>query len=408
MGTFIYTALRDNKVTVQGKVEAQDVAEARRKIRQMNLLPTSISEADGGNANKKKFLGISFGSGQITSLSLKDKIDFTSTLEMLTSTGIPIIEALLFIEQNSDSKNIRNMTAGFRKEIIGGTTLGETLEKHRDIFGRVYIGLVKAGEDSGELDKTLTRMLELLKKQADVKGKVIGALIYPSVVVALAFVAVIIMLVFVFPAFEEMFNGLGRELPAITQACMDAGVFMKQYWYFCIAGFAAVVSGGSYAYKQPPVRHRIDELVLKIPMLSKMLKYSNFSNFIAVLQVSYEAGIPIVDCLFLANLTMDNHALKTTIMEAATKVQQGMHLSTALKNANQVPTMMTFMIATGEQSGRLGDSLFHCVNYIDKELDAVIDGFTKLIEPMLMIGIGGLVGVLGLALYLPLFQAYQQ
>ncbi|MBQ7287991.1 MAG: type II secretion system F family protein [Candidatus Gastranaerophilales bacterium] len=407
MGTFIYTALRDNKVTVQGKVEAADASEARRKIRQMNLLPTSIQEADNGD-KPKKFLGISLGGGQITSLSLKDKIDFTSTLEMLTSTGIPIIEALLFIEQNSDSKRIRQMTASFRKEIIGGTTLGETLEKYRDIFGRVYIGLVKAGEDSGELDKTLTRMLELLKKQADVKGKVIGALIYPSVVVALAFVAVIIMLVFVFPAFEEMFNGLGRELPAITQACMDAGVFMKQYWYFCIAGFAALVSAGGYAYKQPPIRHRIDAFVLKIPMLSKMLKYSNFSNFIAVLQVSYEAGIPIVDCLFLANLTMDNHSLKTTIMEAATKVQQGMHLSTALKNAPSVPTMMTFMIATGEQSGRLGDSLYHCVNYIDKELDAVIDGFTKLIEPMLMIGIGGLVGVLGLALYLPLFQAYQQ
>ena len=139
-----------------------------------------------------------------------------------------------------------------------------------------------------------------------------------------------------------------------------------------------------------------------------MMKYSNFSNFIAVLQVSYEAGIPIVDCLFLANLTMDNYLLKMTIMEAATKVQQGMHLSAALKHANQVPTMMTFMIATGEQSGRLGDSLYHCVSYIDKELDATIDNFTKLIEPMLMVGIGILVAILGLALYLPLFQAYQQ
>jgi len=138
------------------------------------------------------------------------------------------------------------------------------------------------------------------------------------------------------------------------------------------------------------------------------MKYSNFANFIAVLQVAYDAGVPIIDCLFLANLTMENFVLKTAIMSAATKVQQGTHLSVALKAVSQVPPMMTFMIATGEQSGRLGDSLYHCVNYIDKKLEGIVDGFTKLIEPMLMIFIGGIVGFLALALYLPLFQAYQQ
>ena len=407
MAIFTYTALKDNKITVTGRIEARDIAEARRKIRQMNLLPTSIMDIEAADNKKGGFSSLK-NVGKITALSLKEKIDFTSTLEMLTSTGIPIIEALLFIEQNSDSSRVRTMTHSFRKEIIGGTTLGETLEKYRDIFGRVYIGLVKAGEDSGELDKTLTRMLELLKKQDAVKGKVIGALVYPTIVVLLAIVAVLIMLIFVFPAFQEMFNNLGKELPPITQFCMNAGTFMKEYWIACLLGTAITIFILTTLYKQPSIRNRIDALVLHIPILSKMLKYSNFSNFIAVLQVSYEAGIPIVDCLFLANLTMDNYLLKTTIMDAATKVQQGMHLSTALKNANQVPTMMTFMIATGEQSGRLGDSLYHCVTYIDKELDATIDNFTKLIEPMLMVGIGILVAILGLALYLPLFQAYQQ
>ena len=138
-----------------------------------------------------------------------------------------------------------------------------------------------------------------------------------------------------------------------------------------------------------------------------MMKFSNFSNFIAVLQVSYEAGIPIVDCLFLANLTMDNIVLKRAIMAVASRVQQGTHLSVALKGVKEVPTMMTFMIATGEQSGRLGDSLFHCVNFIDKKLDGVIEAFTKLIEPLLMVFIGFVVAILGLALYMPLFQAYQ-
>ncbi len=404
MGIYLYNALKNNKILVTGRVEAANMAEARRKVKDMNLIPTSVVDADAGKQTKRG----KNGRARISSLSLREKIDFTSTLEILTSTGIPIVESLLFVEQNSDSPRIRTMTHEFRKQIIGGLTLGETLERYRDIFGKVYVGLVKAGEDSGELDKTLLRMLELLKKQDATKGKVIGALIYPSIVILLAIVAIVVMLVFVFPAFDEMFSQLGKDLPWITRACINMGNFIQKFWYLCIGVVAFSVFAITYAYKKPVVRKAVDGFVLRLPMLSDLFKYSNFSNFIAVLQVSYEAGIPIVDCLFLANLTMDNFVLQNSIMKAATKVQQGMHLSVALKNVHQVPTMMTFMIATGEQSGRLGDSLFHCVNFIDKKLDAVIDAFTKLIEPMLMLFIGVIVGFLGLALYLPLFSAYQQ
>ena len=401
MAIFVYTALKENKVTVTGRIEAFDAQDARNKLRDMNLLPTLVNELNDKKEGKIKV-------GKIQSLSLREKIDFTSTLEILTSTGIPIIEALLFIEQNSDSQKVRSMSQEFRKQIIAGSTLGETLENYRLIFGRVYIGLVKAVEDSGELDKTLVRMLELLKKQDDIKGKVVGALIYPSMVVLLAIVAVLVMLMFVFPAFDEMFKNLGKPLPLITQMCMNAGDFLKENWYICLIVFFLSIFGCKKAYQNPNSRKKIDEAVLHIPILCDMLKFSNFSNFIAVLQVSYEAGIPIVDCLYLANLTMDNFILKNAIMEATTKVQQGTHLSVALRRVKQIPTMMVFMIATGEQSGRLGDSLIHCVNYIDKRLDGVIDGFTKLIEPILMIFIGVVVGFLALALYLPLFQAYQQ
>lgn len=401
MSVFKYKALKDKSKSVTGRIEADTILEARKKIKAMGLLPVLIDEVTG--KNKK----VSNKSVRVSSLSLREKVDFTSTLEILTSTGIPIIEALLFIEQNSDSTKIRTLVSDFRKKIIGGTTLGETLEKYRDIFGRVYIGLVKAGEDSGELDKTLLRMLELLRKQDGIKAKVIGALIYPTVVVLLAIAAVIVMLVFVFPAFEEMFNNMGKPLPPITKACMNAGAFMKDYWFILIIGLVIFVTFCGWAYRQPKIRKQIDRFALAIPVLCEMLKFSNFSNFIAVLQVSYEAGIPIVDCLALANLTLDNIILKNAIRQAANRVQQGIHLSVALKSVQEVPSMMTFMIATGEQSGRLGDSLYHCVNYIDKKLDSVIDAFMKMIEPALMIGIGIMVGTLGLALYLPLFQSYQ-
>lgn len=402
MADFLYTALKNNRTIVSGRVDAADTAEARRKVRQMGLIPTSFQDVTS-KTKKTKTNG-----GVIKSLSLREKIDFTSTLEILTSTGIPIIEALLFIEQNSDAQRIRRIAHEFRQQIIGGSTLGETLEKYRNIFGRVYIGLIKAGEDSGELDKTLVRMLDLLKKQDSVKGKVIGALIYPSIVVLLAIVAIIVMLVFVFPAFDEMFNNLGKELPWITRACMDMGIFIKTYWTVCLITLIVIIVALNQAYQIPRIRKMCDNCVLHIPMLSDMLKYSSFSNFIAVLQVSYEAGIPIVDCLFLANLTIDNFILKNAIMQAAAKVQQGTHLSVALKNVEEVPTMMTFMIATGEQSGRLGEMLLQATKYIDKKLDDIIDTMTKMIEPLMLIVIGSIVLTLALALYLPLFGSYME
>ena len=402
MTEFAYSAFRlNNKTKVTGRVEASDLSDARKKIREMQLVPIAITDAS--QSSKKK----GSGSGAVQALSLREKIDFTSTLEILTSTGIPIIEALLFIEQNSTSKKVRIMTHEFRQQIIGGSTLGETLEKYKNVFGRVYIGLVKAGEDSGELDKTLVRMLELLRKQDDIKSKVIGALIYPTIVVLLAIVAVLVMLIFVFPAFDEMFSNLGKPLPLITKMCMDAGLFLKTYWALCLFALVLVIFAFKQLNQNPNFRKAMDGLVLRLPMLANLFKFSNFSNFIAVLQVAYEAGIPIVDCLFLANLTIENHVLSNAILQVASKVQQGTHLSVALKGVSQVPTMMQFMIATGEQSGRLGESLMHCVSYSDKQLDSVIEGFTKMIEPLLMVGIGILVAILGLALYMPLFQSYQ-
>ena len=164
-------------------------------------------------------------------MSLKDKIDFTSTLQTLTSTGIPIIETLVFLENNAESKKIRTLSYELRKNVIAGSTFAETVEKYKKVFGRVFVGLVKAGEDSGELDKTLERMLQLFRKQDATKSRVIGALLYPVFVICVAILVVIIMLTFVFPAFENMFSSMGAELPKITQLCIAMGNFMKTYWY---------------------------------------------------------------------------------------------------------------------------------------------------------------------------------
>jgi len=291
---------------------------------------------------------------------------------------------------------------------MAGATFADTVGKYPKIFGQIYIGLVKAGEDSGELEKTLERLLELLKKEAAIKARVIGTLMYPAFVIILAMFIVTVMLVFVFPAFKDMFAQQGKTLPWITSTLMAVGEFLKTYWVLIPIIFGTVIFGSAFLLSWEPSKRRIDHFALKVPLLTDLIQFSNFSNFIAVMQVAYDAGVPIIDCLYLSNLTLTNFTLQDKISTATNKVQQGQHLSTALKTTQVMPKMILFMIATGEQSGRLGDMLMQATLYIDKKLDNIIDTMTKMVEPIMLLVIGSIVLVLALALYLPLFQSYAQ
>ncbi len=402
MTIYNYVALKNNKDVVTGKVDAESLRDARDQVRKLGFLPTKVTEENLKKEDVKK----NDGPGMMKSLGLQDKIEFTSTLQILAQAGIPIIESLMFIENDAAKLKQRLVSKELRRQIMGGATFADTVSKYPEIFGQVYIGLVKAGEDSGELEKTLERLLELLNKEANIRGKVIGTLMYPMFVIVLAVLIVLVMLMFVFPVFKDMFDNMGQELPWITATLMSAGIFLKTYWYFVPLIFIAIFGGLSFLFKWEPSKRKIDENVLKIPVLCDLIQYSNFANFIAVLQVAYDAGVPIIECLYLSILTLTNFTLKDQVAIATGKVQQGQHLSTALRATGVMPKMILFMISTGEQSGRLGDMMGQATKFIDKKLDTIIDTMTKMIEPIMLIVIGSIVLVLALALYLPLFGSY--
>lgn len=404
MARYFYTAYRNgtNNV-VKGQVEASNMQEARMEIRSLGLTPTSVREESGrrqGSKGKKSTVT------RMPKMGLSEQIDFTSTMQILSSAGIPIIESLLFIENDAAKLKMRQVASEIRRQIMGGSTFAGTIARYPEQFGQVYIGLVKTGEDSGELEKTLERLLELLTKQANIRTRVIGTLMYPTFVILLAIFIVIVMLVFVFPVFKDMFEQMGMQLPWITETLMNLGITLKQNWYYIPIGFIGGALGINFIFKWKRSRWKIDELVLQIPLLSKLIQYANFANFLAVMQVAYDAGVPILECLYLATLTLTNHTLEIKVGEASTKIQQGQHLSAALRSTRVMPKMILFMIATGEQSGRLGDMLGQAVSYIDKALDNVIDTMTRMIEPIMLIVIGSIVLVLAAALYLPLFASY--
>ncbi len=398
MTIFNYVALKNKSEVVNGKIEATDVKVAREEIRKLGLTPTKIFAEDAKVATAKV---------RLSPLTLQELIDFTSTFQTLIETGVPLIEGLVFLEKDAVSSRIRLLSREIRKQIISGATFADTVTKYREIFGSVYVGLTKAGEDSGEMERTMDRLVELLRKQMNIRRRVIGTLMYPTFVITLAAVVVTVMIMFVFPEFKNIFESFGAELPFFTRVCIQAGEFMKKCWYLVLM-FPVMLGALIYvAFKNEVSRKVIDEFLLRVPLIGKMLQFANFSNFFTVMHVAYEAGIPIVDCLYLANLTVDNWTLRKAVTESINKVQQGIHLSTAMRSENMFPPMVLFMIATGEQTGRLGDLLNQSVKYLDKELDNIIDALTALIEPLMLLLIGAIVMFLALALYLPLFQTYE-
>ena len=397
MPIYSYVALKQGKEVVKGEVTASNLKDARDVVRKMGLVPTKITEYID-NKQKK--------AGKISSLSLTEKIDFISTLQILLQSGIPAVESLMFMEQEAARKKIREMSKILKTQIMAGSTFADTMARYPQVFGYIFIGLIKAGEEAGELEKTLGRIKDLLTKQANTKGKVIGTLMYPCFVIVLAFLIILVMLIFVFPAFKDMFAQQDKALPPITAAMIYAGDYLKEYWYTIPIFIAAFVVFCMVLVRWTPAREFMDRLVLKIPLLNNLILYSNYSNFLSVLSVSYDAGIPIIDCLHLGVVTLTNSFMKNKVSGAIVKVQQGLQVSQALKSTKIMPRMLLFMISTGEQSGRLGDMLEKAVNFLDKTLDGIIDTMTKMIEPIMLLVIGSIVLVMALALYLPLFQSY--
>ena len=397
MPIYSYEALKSGKQIVKGEVTAANLKDAREIIRKMGLVPTRLNEFVD---NKKR-------NGNLSSMSLVEKIDFISTLQILLSSGIPAVESLMFMEQEAARKKIRDISRVLKTQIMGGSTFADTLARYPGIFGYIFIGLFKAGEEAGELEKTLGRINGLLTKQANIKAKVIGTLIYPAFVILLAIVVTLVMLMFVFPAFKEMFEQQDKALPWITSMMIAAGDYLKQYWFTIPIFLGAFIAFCIVCLRWKPAREILDKTVLKIPLLNNLILYSNYSNFLSVLSVSYDAGIPVVDCLQLGVITLTNTILNKKVSNAITKVSQGLQISQALKATKVMPKMLLFMVATGEQSGRLGEMLEKAVNFLDKTLDGIIDTVTKMIEPIMLLVIGSIVLVMALALYLPLFQSYQ-
>lgn len=404
MPSYEFSGIDKQQKMQRGVVNAESIQEAKAKVKKLGLVHISVREDRATAKAEKDASQVKIDTG--INLPLKQKLDFILTLRTLVKTGVPIIEALIFMENNADNKKTRALSNNLRQLVLKGATFAEAANKFTACFDNISRGLIRAGEESGELDMTLDRLVELMKKQAALKKKVIGVMTYPAIVVTLAFLVVLVMLIVVFPSFKDLYANLGAELPVPTKICMGAGEFMKKNWHITLIGIIAFISAIISLFRWEVSKRIIDKYVLEIPVLSKFVQFVELSNFISVLLVVYEAGIPLVDCFYMGNLTIKNFTMNEAVNKATKLIQQGTQVSSAMKTTKVFPNMVLFMISTGEQSGNLEEMLRQIGEYIDNTLAEVIDLLTSLMEPLLMVVIGGLVLFLALALYLPMFQTY--
>lgn len=398
MAKYQYIALQNNTKLVKGEIEASTPREARERIRLLGFVPTKVyTEEISQNEILSNLQNNNFYNKKINYLSLKDKISFTSELQVLLLSGIPILEALQTIEKNAPTQKLRHICTSLREGILAGLTFAEALNRfYHNVFGDVYTGLIKAGEDSGQLDITLERLVVLLKKQENIKDKITSASIYPCVLFLMLLGVLIIFAKFVFPAFIGVITDSGNEIPFFANSVIKVMNFISNYWWLIIISFAGGIRIFTDLIKQPDIKRTFDEFILKIPVVSDFIEYINLSNFMTVLYISYEAGIPIMPGLELSSNIVGNFIIKEKIHNSLSLIKKGKQLSEALNKNKAVPNALLTLISTGEKAGMLGKMLQDAAKVIDKKIDMTLEALTRLFEPVVMVIMGGFVLIIAI------------
>lgn len=393
MAKFFYVALKNNKTEVKGYVEAQDSREARDKIRGLGFLPTNIYEETFEKPKVEKT------SPKVTSLSLSEKIFFTSELQVMLASSISVIEALDTVEEHAHKPKIKIIAQDLKEKIMSGMTFSDAIQSYESVFGTVYTGLCIAGEESGQLDKTLEYMLVVLRKEDDLKSKVISMSVYPAIVVVILVAVFLLCGKLIFPAFISGANVSPNDIPLTVKFVTMSCDMIFHYWVIFLGMLVAGGYGLSVIWKQSSVKRKFDETLLKIPLVKDFVRYVNLASFFTVMNVAYEAGLTIMSSLTLSGSTITNTKIKTEADNVEKLVNSGQTLSQSFVRAEFLPPVFNTLIATGEKSGRLGQMFRDIAIAIDKKLELVTQALSKAFEPALTVIIGIVVGYIVIAFF---------
>ena len=390
---FVWEGTDKSGKKIKGKSLANDEAAVRADLRRKEIVPTRI---------RKQRQGIFAGGGKITP---GDIAIFSRQLATMLSAGIPLVQAFEIVGNGHENAAMQKLILSVKADVEGGSALAEALAKQPLYFDDLFVNLVEAGEQAGALESLLDKIATYKEKTEAIKKKIKKALTYPGAVLVVALVVTTILLIFVIPSFEDLFQGFGADLPTFTRMVIDLSAFVRTRGILILIGIIAAVAAFLYFKKRSrPFRHFLDRMMLRAPIIGPILQKASIARYARTLSTMFAAGVPLVEALESVAGATGNIVYEVGVLEMRDEVATGQRLQQAMENTDLFPNMVNQMIAVGEESGSLDEMSAKVADFFEEDVDNAVDNLSSLLEPLIMGILGILVGGLVVAMYLPIFK----
>jgi type IV pilus assembly protein PilC len=395
MADFVWEARARSGELRKGTMDADDEAGVQARLRSQQLMPTKI---------KKKGAAFNFQLG--TGIDLKDIVTFTRLFATMIDAGLPIVQCLDILCNQTDNKHLAVVLRDVKSNVEQGATFSDSLRRHPKVFDALYVNLVQAGEVGGILDTILSRLAVYNEKAIKLRRQLKGAMVYPSAVLIIFAGVLGILLGWVIPSFKTIFKDLGSadELPWLTQMVITVSETFIGYFPLVFLTVVGAAAGIVYAYRKPRGKRFFHKMMLRAPVMGPVLRKIAVARFTRTLGTLLASGVPILDALDIVAKTAGNVVVEEAIQYARIKISEGKNMAAPLLETNVFPPMVVQMVGVGEQTGALDAMLGKIADFYEEEVDVAVAAMTSLIEPVMMVGIGGTVGVVLIAMYLPIFS----
>lgn len=380
----------------KGKMDMPNEASVHAHLKKMRITPSLVKEAP-----KDIFENISFFQPKVTT---KDIVIFTRQLSTMIDAGLPLVQSLEILGDQQENVTFKKILVDIRRDVETGNTFADAMKKHPKIFNNLYCNMIDAGEVGGILDTILNRLAIFMEKNMVLTKKVKGALTYPLICLCISIVILAVILIFVVPVFDKMFADFGASLPALTQMVVNMSNAVQHYFVFILLGAGFVVFVLKKIYSTEKGRIKGDALLLKLPVFGTLIKKVAVAKFTRTLSTMLQSGVPILESLNVVGRTAGNKIIEIAIFRVADAISEGRTIAEPLEETGVFPSMVIQMINVGESTGALDTMLEKIADFYDEEVDQAVENMTAMIEPFMMVFLGGMIGTLVVSMYLPIFK----
>ncbi|MBI4529505.1 MAG: type II secretion system F family protein [Deltaproteobacteria bacterium] len=400
MPIFLWEGRTAQGKTLRGEIEAVSLDAVFSQLRSQRIRPIPARVREKGKGLDREITIPGFR----PKVKPHDLMIFTRQFATMIDAGLPIVQGLEILSEQSENKALRNVIREVKRDVEGGSTLAEALKKHPKVFDDLYVNMVLAGEAGGVLNTVLNRIAIFIEKSTKLRRKVKGALIYPCTIITVAVAVVSILLLYVIPVFAELYGSMGKVLPAPTQITINVSNWFQAYFGYLLGAVNVAAVGIRFYYKTEQGRMVIDRLLLRLPVVGDLLRKVAVARFAQNMSVLLNSGVPILDGLGITAKTSGNRVVEKAIMDARISISKGRTIAEPLAESHVFPPMVAHMVAIGENTGALDNMLKKVGEFYEEEVDGAVANLTALMEPMIMIFLGVVIGGLVISMYLPIFQ----